>query len=80
MNESLGKADQKLALPGETRRFAKPSHRSFSHNPLFQSATAGKPLVDLADTVRKLVTRHFRRTTDRIGLAFLLDRQLPRGL
>jgi len=51
------------------------------HNSSFESVTAtfpqlyaGKPLEELADTVREVVAREFKQTPDTIVLAFALKR------
>lgn len=52
------------------------------HNGSFQSVTvtfprvyAGRPLGELADTVREVVAKEFKQTPDTIVLAFSLDRK-----
>jgi hypothetical protein len=51
------------------------------HNSSFESVTvtfpqlyAGKPLAELADTVRQVVAKEFKQTPDTIVLAFSLKR------
>jgi hypothetical protein len=51
------------------------------HNSSFESVTvtfpqvyAGRPLAELADTVREVVAREFKQTPDTIVLAFSLKR------
>jgi hypothetical protein len=41
----------------------------------FPRVYAGKPLGELADTVREVVAKEFKQTPDSIVLAFSLDRK-----